>query len=385
VDASATTTRTLRAFGAPVPPAQPATEVIPRGRRFPDLLVLLLGIVGAYLVYAKATKETWIGTATYWWLGTIVLTGVLLRFLRPRAKDVAQSRMEGPALAYTPIGRAVALFAFCWHTTAVGLLLFPQYQIFNGWRAPAKALFGTWLSGTGTSQSWEMFAPNPPRSNQFMKSVVVQHDGERWNLANNAYDYRPNPWIINDRMRKMQRRMIGKGKWYLRYWVSYHCREWALRTGEMPKEIEVWSITTRIPSPEAVNVWQPKKLKGRKDPSGAITGQPYDPRKLNVKETHVQTHQCGKDARFPLYMLERYGLPITDEDIELERAETERKARQFANRRDTWEKRSDFGRSPMTPEERRAKTEQMRREQTAPEPEQPEAAADEERGDDDGE
>lgn len=380
-------------------PAQAPTAVIPRGRRFPDLLVLLLGIIGAYLVYAKIAKEAWIGTATYWWLGTIVLTAVALRFLRPRAIDAAQARQEGPALAYTPIGRAVALFAFCWHTTAVGLLLFPQFQIFNGWRAPAKALFGTWLSGTGTSQSWEMFAPNPPRSNQFMKTVVVQQDGERWNLANNAFDYRPNPWIINDRMRKMHRRMIGKGKWYLRYWVSYHCRDWALRTGEMPKEIEVWSITTRIPSPEAVNVWQPKKLKGRKDPSGAITGQAYDPRKLHVKETHVQTHQCGKDARFPLYMLERYGLPITDEDIEFDRAEQERIARQFSNRRDTWDKRSDFGRSPMTPEERREKTEKMRRERDdqsrearqpqaeageAGEPQQ-EAAADEERGDDDGE
>jgi hypothetical protein len=362
-------------------PAQAPIDVKPRGRRFPDLLVLLLGLVGAYLVYAKATKEPWIATATYWWLGTILLTAIALRLLRPRPIDLAVARREGPALAYTSIGRALALFAFCWHTTAVGLLLFPGYAIFSGWRAPAKGLFGTWLSGTGTSQSWEMFAPNPPRSNQFMKTVVVEQDGDRWNLGNNAFDYRPNPWIINDRMRKMHRRMVGKGKWYLRYWVNYHCREWALRTGEMPKEVEIWSITTRIPSPEAVNVWQPKKLKGRKDPSGAITGQAYDPRKLNVKESHVQTHPCGKDARFPLYMLERYGLPITEEDIEIDRAEQDRLTRQFSNRRDSWDKRSDFGRSPMTPEERRARTEQMRRDRDTPE----EPVVDEPKADDDGE
>jgi hypothetical protein len=365
-------------------PAQAPTSVVPRGRRFPDLLVLLLGLVGAYLVYAKVTKAPWIGTATYWWLGTILLTAVALRFLRPRAIDVAAARAEGPALAYTPIGRALALFAFCWHTAAVGLLLFPQFAVFNGWRAPAKALFGTWLSGSGTTQSWEMFAPNPPRSNQFMKTVVVEDDGDRWNLANNAFDYRPNPWIINDRMRKMHRRMVGKGKWYLRYWVNYHCREWALRTGEMPKEIEIWSITTRIPSPEAVNYWQPKKFKGRRDPSGAITGEPYDPRKLTVKESHVQTHPCGKDARFPVTMLERYGLPITDEDREFEAKEAERIQRQFANRRSTWDNRSDWGRSGLTPEERRERTEQMRRDRDAEQDDERPEPHDEPPADDDG-
>ena len=342
-------------------PAQDPTTVVPRGRSIPNLVVLILGLVGAYLIYAKATKETWVGTATYWWLGMIMLTALAMRLLRPRPRDLAELRKVGPALAYTAIGRALALFAFCWHTAAVGLLLFPHYTVFNAWRSPAKAVFGSWLSTSATSQSWEMFAPNPPRSNQFMKTVVVEEDGDRWDLRNNAFNYRPDPWIINDRMRKMHRRMVGKGKWYLRYWVSYHCREWALATGEMPKEIEIWSITTRIPSPDAVNYWQPKKFKGRKDPSGAITGEPFDPRKLTVKETHVQTHPCGKDARIPLYMLERYGLPITEEDRELATKEAERLARPFANRKSGWENRTDFGRSGLTPEERRERTEQMKR------------------------
>jgi hypothetical protein len=167
--------------------------------------------------------------------------------------------------------------------------------------------------------------------------------------------------------------------------VNYHCREWALRTGEMPKEIEIWSITTRIPSPEAVNYWQPKKFKGRRDPSGATTGEPYDPRKLTVKESHVQTHACGKDARFPVYMLERYGLPITDEDREFDAKEAERIQRQFANRRSTWDNRSDWGRSSLTPEERRERTEQMRRDRDAEEIEERQnEAQDEAQADDDG-
>jgi hypothetical protein len=346
-------------------PAQDPASVPLRGRKFPDLVVLLLGLVAVYLVYAKVTKEPWVGTATKWWLGTIVVTGIALRLLRPRAREVAAAREPGPALAYSAVGRAIALFAFCWHTSAVGLHLFPPFPVFNTWRSPAKSLFGSWLSGTGTAQSWEMFAPNPPRSNTFMKTVVVEADGDRWNLANNAYDYRPNPWIINDRMRKMQRRMIGKGKWYLRYWVNYHCRDWALRTGEVPEEIEIWSISTRIPSPEAVNIWQPARFKGRKDPSGATTGRPYDPRELRVKEALVQTHPCGKDGQLPEYMKERYGFEVTDEDRAAAEKESERLERQYSSRESTWDNRSDWGRGGDSPEERRARTEKLRRDRQA--------------------
>lgn len=210
-----------------------------------------------------------------------------------------------------------------------------------------------------------MFAPNPPRSNTFMKTVVVDKDGERWNLANNAYDYRPNPWIINDRMRKMQRRMVGKGKWYLRYWASYHCRDWAIRTGEVPEEIEIWSITTRIPSPDAVNIWQPKRFKGRTDASGATTGEPYDPRELRVKEKLVQTHPCGKDGELPLYMKERYGFEITDDDRAAADKAREKAERQYSGRRNTWDGRNDWGRGGESPEERRARTERLRRDRQA--------------------
>jgi hypothetical protein len=271
--------------------------------------------------------------------------------------------------------------------------LFPSFSVFNAWRGPARALFGSWLMGTGTSQSWEMFAPNPPRSNTFMKSVVVEHDGTRWDLRNNSFEYRPNPWIINDRMRKMHRRMIGKGKWYLRYWVDYHCRDWALRTGEVPKEIEIWSLNTRIPTPEFVSIWQPAKSKGKRDANtGAISGRPYHPRRLRVKEELVQTHACGKGGQLPLYMKERYGWEIGEDDRERAAAEEQRLARQYANRRQTWENRTDWGRWGESIEERRARAEQSKRDRAAEDLEEriekagpaeaPDEEGDEERGDD---
>lgn len=200
-----------------------------------------------------------------------------------------------------------------------------------------------------------------------MKTVVVEADGDRWDLRNNSFEYRPNPWIINDRMRKMHRRMIGKGKWYLRYWANYQCREWELRTGEPPEKIDVSSLNTRIPSPEVVNIWQPAKLKGRKDPSGAITGRPYNPRRLALRETPVQTLDCGKDGRLPLYMKQRYGLPITEADEREAEREDERIAKQYANRRAAWDNRSDWGRWSETPEERRARAERTKRDREAEE------------------
>jgi len=346
--------------------AQPSIEVRPRGRRFPDALVLAFGLAGAWLVKAKVDKETWVATATYWWLGAIVLVGLVLRFMPVGPRQLAAARQPGPALAYGAAGRAIALFAFCWHTLAVAMHLWPSFSVFNAWRSPTRAMFGSWLMGTGTSQSWEMFAPNPPRSNAFMKSVVVEHDGTRWDLANNSFSYRPNPWIINDRMRKMHRRMIGKGKWYLRYWVDYHCRDWALRTGEVPKEMEIWSLTTRIPPPDFVNVWQPAKTKGRRDANmGAVSGRPYVPRRLRVKESLIQTHPCGKGGQLPLRMKERYGWEITDEDRERAAAEEQRLARQYASRRQTWENRTDWGRWGESIEERRARTQQSKRERAA--------------------
>ena len=68
-------------------PAQPSTEVRPRGRPFPDLLVLVFGLAGVWLVVAKADKATWVGKATWAWLGSIVL--VALAVATPAAHAAA--------------------------------------------------------------------------------------------------------------------------------------------------------------------------------------------------------------------------------------------------------------------------------------------------------
>jgi hypothetical protein len=315
-----------------------------RGRTIPDLVVLVLGLWGAGLVWAKVDKPEWIddlGTLTWQWLGLCAAVALVFRLLPPRAADLRRAREPGPALAYGALGRSLALLAVVYHAAAVGLSLLPSYPILNKWRSPAASLFGEWLRVTATNQSWQMFAPNPPRSNTFLKTVVIEENGDRWDLRNNAFHYRPNPWIWNDRMRKMHRRMAGKGKWYLRYWATWQCREWTLATGRVPVKIEMSKIITNIPTPDAV----------------AAKG-PYHPRKLKPRESHLQDQACKGEGELPLSMKERHGLPITDEDRREAEAKAERYARKFNTRKSSWESRRDFGNWAKAEEDERARREQ---------------------------
>lgn len=324
--------------------AQDAREVPVRGRTVPDVVVLGFGLAGVWLVFGQVEKAPWVGEATWWWLGAAALVALVFRLLPPSARDRARADEPGPALAYGSLGRALALFAVVWHATAVGFHLFPSYSLFNKWRVQGRAVFGQWLTGTGTTQGWRMFAPNPPRANSFMQTLVVLENGDVYDLKANAFEDRPNPWIINDRMRKMQRRMIGKGKWYLRYWADFQCREWALRhDGEVPDRIEIKKLVTRIPPPELVNVWQPSKFKGRKDPrSGAISGQPYVPSELKVYDYDVEEHDCRGDGELPLFMKERHGLPLTQADRDRAERDAQQRERKFERRKEQWEKRKDW-------------------------------------------
>ena len=308
-------------------PAQAPEDVPARGRPIPDLVVVLLGACLVYLVYRRAGGDRELTTLVYSWIGLILAVGVTSRLWRGRPPGSA------PALAYGPVGRAVALAFVVAHGLSVGLSLGPNYPIFNNWRGPTRALFGSWLSVTGTSQSWKMFAPNPPRANMFMKTIVVDKDGARWNIGNNAYDWRPFPWVWNDRIRKMHRRMVTKGKWYLRYWANYHCREWYLETGEKAASVEVHKLTTRIPTPEQV------RTKGY-----------YDPTKLKLTDELVETHACPLAGDLPPFMKVRRGMPLTPEEEAVLAAEREREAKASESKRRTWANRRDWGGSgPPSP------------------------------------
>jgi hypothetical protein len=223
--------------------------------------------------------------------------------------------------------RTAVLGFFLYHCAAVAASFTPDYPITAAWRGEVNKVFGDWIRGTNQQQSWKMFAPNPPRGNTFMRTIVVDHDGESYQVGNDHYANRPYVFWYNDRMRKMHRRMIGKSKWYLRYWGQYHCRDWAFEhDGELPKEVQVFKLRTDIPTPEDL----------------AKAGEPSDPRKRKLRRELVQTHPCTPDVITP-EMKQRRGWPLTEADQRVLENRVKRAEIEDKNKRSSWEQREDFG------------------------------------------
>jgi hypothetical protein len=64
------------------------------------------------------------------------------------------------------------------------------------------------------------------------------------------------PFLFNDRMRKMNRRIIGGesggGGWYRKWYARWQCRDWAMQhDGRVPTRVELVRVSYRIPSPDA--------------------------------------------------------------------------------------------------------------------------------------
>jgi hypothetical protein len=154
-----------------------------------------------------------------------------------------------------------------------------------------------------------MFAPNPPRSNVFMKVLVTDHQGEVWDLRTDVYaaEQKPIPWVWNTRLRKMNRRIIGGESgptaWYQKWYARYVCRNWAREHGgEAPQKVELIKISYRIPSPEqtrAHGYYVPEELLAR-------TG--------HEKVSYQERCDRGVMSQLPNFIRKRDGLPVLERD-----------------------------------------------------------------------
>jgi hypothetical protein len=210
--------------------------------------------------------------------------------------------------AYGPFGRLIIGGMLVWHVTGVAVWLMPAKDSLH-WGAEAKSVWRRWLLTTSTDQSWGMFAPNPPRHNVFMRAVVIDQNDEKWDMRTDVYadERRPIPWVWNDRMRKMNRRIIGgesgKGDWYQKWYGRYLCRSWALaHYGTPPKKVELFKISYRIPSPEEV------RRKGWYKPAVQMVLGGSEYRK------YTETCRSGINAQVPNDQRARHGLPLIEED-----------------------------------------------------------------------
>jgi hypothetical protein len=228
---------------------------------------------------------------------------------RDRRGDPPDDHPEEPAgalrmpWAYGPLGRYLVGSLVLYHVVGVVCWLLPDKDCFS-WRTATHEPFRKWLEMTHTTQGWKMFAPNPPRSNMFLRVVVHPKGGEPVDMNTDMYhpSQRPMPWIWYTRQRKINRRIAGgeggSGAWYQKWHARWFCRQWALEhEGELPEKVVLSKVTYGIPSPEQV----------------AKDG-PYDPwERLQQLGKHddLLTVRCDDDmeAQPPNVVRARHGLP----------------------------------------------------------------------------
>jgi len=150
-----------------------------------------------------------------------------------------------------------------------------------------------YMRATGNSQSWAMFAPNPHRSNLFMRVLVKDKDGEIWDLAHDMYGRREYPYLFYSRMGKINRRIIDE-KGYRKHYAAWVCRDWEMtHDGEAPEEVQFIKMWTQVPPPE-----KSYKYMG------------YDPMKLYLNQREEDAIRCSTTyhAQLPDDIRERLGL-----------------------------------------------------------------------------
>ncbi len=238
--------------GPPPVPAQ--DESLPHLRRddrvLPAWALWLVWAAGcsAVVVYVYGGPSRWIVAAV-----VAFVVGVIWA---RTAKSTRHRGVVSKPWAYGLWGRLVVSAGLAWHIAAVGIWLMPARDSLAAVRGPARALVRRWLVTTQTDQGWGMFAPNPPRSNDFLQVLVTDELGEVWDLRLDldAPQRRTTPFVWNDRARKMHRVLVagrGWGKTYRKWYARYHCRQWAMaHDGHVPRSVQLVRRWYRIPSPE---------------------------------------------------------------------------------------------------------------------------------------
>jgi len=287
-----------------VEPSMPANAATRASRARVPLVALALTVCTFAAVVATArlgsTVEVWSWSTGRWfalpWAIGLAVAAVRGRpFARPAAdpRDGPGGVGRGPPLIVGPARRVlVAAFVLLHGLTVVALCL-PTHAVFDTWRRPLQRAVMPYAELAHVRQGWRMFAPNPPRSTSFMRTVVETGDGTFTKMGPDFFDDRPTVFWINDRRRKMHRRMVGKGTWYLTPWGEAHCRLWMREHGEPAQAVIVERIDERIVPP-------PRYLG---DPSPGRV-------RIRAKRKQVRRVPCGDNGGVDAALAERWGLPV---------------------------------------------------------------------------
>jgi hypothetical protein len=164
-----------------------------------------------------------------------------------------------------------------------------------------------YFGGTRNDQSWAMFAPNPERTNAFVKVFVIDKAGATWDFGQDIHQRDRYPYVFYDRRGKVNRNLDGK-KHYQRIYGAWVCREWErLHAGESARAVRFSKWWTDVPEAEVV-----------------LEQGGWDAWSAPHKEFEQETIRCASvdHGTLPNTLRERYGLsPIADgvfREVELE-------------------------------------------------------------------
>lgn len=128
---------------------------------------------------------------------------------------------------------------------------------------------------TANATRWEMFAPDPPRGNPFVRVMVEDRWGQVRDLGHEIYGRRVYPYLFFDRLAKIN----GWGlavKRHRQAYAAWVCREWEREHGGEPAAaVRLVRFMTEIPPPEV-----------------AYAAGGYHPLLLEVKTLSRETFQC---------------------------------------------------------------------------------------------
>lgn len=240
--------------------------------------------------------------------------------------------------------------------------LFIAYHIavLMTWNTPSKGLAKrfhksmldktegrAYFTGTSNTQSWSMFAPNPNRTNVFIRVLVTDAEGDTYDLKHDIWEVDRHPYWFYDRMGKINRRIDGK-KTYQRIYGAWVCREWEKEHGELPKHVQFVKRYTKIPPPQ----------------HAAKMGWGYNPWELKAQQKEQEKVDCKSTvhAQLPDHIRARHGMEPAEEGhfrdvriatwwtkLEQERRREERKLEREARMKQLEEERGNEPPEPRDP------------------------------------
>jgi len=196
--------------------------------------------------------------------------------------------VDGGGWAYGRFGVALVSLFIGYHALSLLLHVTPH----GGLAKRAREVLGhglktgAYIRASANNQTWSMFAPNPHRSNVFVRVLAEDRAGEVWDLGHDMHGRRRYPYVFYDRMAKINRRLADRSA-YLGPYAAWVCREWE-RThgGEPARRVHLVKISTRVPPPQVV-VPAPKKIR----PSWTSVG--HDPLRLQLKRKPLKVFECA--------------------------------------------------------------------------------------------